>query len=84
MNTNQLQRMIQGHEPVPTLRELQNPQSLVSLAATTLNGLYPEIDRMVIMLACHDALRRLVNNEIEGRTKSFRQYLESEHGVIIP
>lgn len=64
---------IGGREVIRQFVELRDPEKLVPLAATALNTIYPDMDKMEVLLACREALRRLVNSVIEERTKLFRK-----------
>lgn len=79
---NCIKQALSGNAELLQLPELADPHSLVVLAATALNDLHPELDRMAVLLACYDAERRLINAAVEGRKKTFMEHLESQYGLV--
>ena len=75
-----LKEAVSGREVIRQFHELQDPEKLVPLAATQLNKMYPEMDRMECLISCRDALRRLVNKVTMERTKHFSGFLK-HHGL---
>lgn len=72
-----LRRAVKGQERLPNVPELSQPEDIIVLAATALNQLHPEIDKMAVMMAVHDMFRLAVNNEIENRQRRFAEYMQS-------
>ena len=75
---NFLKEAVDGREVIRQFAELQNPEKLVPLAATQLNRMYPEMDRMEVLISCRDALRRLVNKVNTSRALQFDNFLHHE------
>ena len=75
-----LKEAVNGREAIRQFAELQDPEKLVPLAATQLQQMYPEMDKMEVLFSCRDALRRLVNKVIYERERTFSSFLE-HHGL---
>ena len=62
----------------PIFHELTDPAGIVTLAATTLTRLHPDVDKMFVLIAVRKALRKLVNAEIKARGEEFTRFVTRE------